>query len=168
MFDSRLFLRRTASLLAVPALLLGLAGCGDDDDDDDDGGTGPSADCIDEVNFAGAFFDEGDVQTISIGGNRSGTLSSTDPELDGWFYDVYAVDVSSNRSITIVVDPAASLDADVMLLTADMTSDPEWYVDVGFEGDAETLEADVTEGCYLIAVSSYEAGATGSYTLSVD
>ena len=171
LFSSDLLARLRRSLLVSGVLFLStFAGMCDDDDDDDDG-TGPSADCIDELDFSEAPFDESDVEPISVGDNESGSITTSDVEVDFeelgiFYYDFYVVAAESNE-LNVEVDPSGDLDSDVILLTE--TFGELEYANDGGPGVSETLSSDVIEGaCYVIGVSTSEAEATGSYTLSVD
>ena len=171
LFSSELLTRLRRSLLVSGVLFLStFAGMCDDDDDDDDG-TGPSADCIDELDFTEAPLGENDVEVISVGDSESGSITTSDVEVDFgdagiFFYDFYVVAAESNE-LDIEVDPSGTLDSDVILLT-DSFGEIE-YANDGGQGANETISADVLDGeCYVIGVSTSEPEATGSYTLSVD
>lgn len=163
-------LRRTLALSGVVLLGFTAAACGDDDDDD--GGTGPSADCIDDIDWAQFDLSEDDVQAISVGQNRSGNITTSDVavEFEGfgtYYYDIFALAVEEDGVVTISVDPSGDFDADVVLSTADGE-------EIAYQDDFEDLEAtevieeDLAEGCYVIGVSSPFAEATGSYSISID
>jgi len=162
-------LRRAFAVSGVLALALVAAACPGDDDDDDDDGTGPSADCIDEIDFTDAppGVDEDDVEPIDVGDSESGSLSTSDPEVDeGNFIDIYSLAVENGGEVTIELDPTG-FDAVLLLFTPDV-DDAIAGADAGFEGDPEEIVEDLDEGCYVIVVTSFEPGETGSYTLSVD
>ena len=157
-------LRRSVLVGGVLFLSLTAANCGDDEDDDD-GGTGPSADCLEELNFAGAPFGEDDAESIEVNDSESGSLSTSDPEdEEGYFYDVYTFGTESERDVSITLDPSG-FDAMLVLTYPDLE-----LIDIADqEGEVtETLVASVDEGCYVIIVTSFEVSETGSYTLSVE
>jgi hypothetical protein len=169
-FDFLARLRRSLAACGVLFLAFTAAACGGDDDDDDDI-SGPAADCIDELDFGDLFFDEGDVEEISANGSESGTISTSDPELefgnDTYYYDIYVVALESTSDVTVTVDPSGDFDADFEIL--DINSGQSEYVDEGGAGDTEEVDfLEIPEGCYLIFVSSPEAEGTGSYTLRLD
>ena len=167
LFSSELLarLRRPVLLGGVVFLSIAAAGCGDDDDDD--GGTGPSADCIEEAVAFLEFFgaDEDDAEPIGVGDDESGSLSSNDVEFQGFFTDFWVIGTESDGDLNIEVDPSG-FDADIGLFTAD--GDFVAGADEGFEGDPEEISESVDEGCYVLGVSSFEEGETGSYTISVN
>jgi len=156
-------LRRPLTVSGVFFLTLTAALC---DGDDDDGNLGVSTDCIDEIDFTDAFFDEDDVMAIAVGGSRSGQVSSSDPEIENYYYDIYALGLDDDRDVTIEVDPGASFDADLTL--ASSTGTIIDYVDDRGPGDFEQIEMTLNDGCYVIGVSSPNTLETGSYTLTVD
>ena len=169
LFSSDLLRRLRRSLLLSGVMFISFfAGiCGDDDDDDD--GTGPSADCIDEIDFTGAppGVDENDAEAISVGDSESGSLTTSDPEdEDGFFFDFFALGTESDGEVTIDLNPSG-FDAVLVLFDSDLnlvdvSDDPE-------DPDAtESITTDLDEGCYVIFITSFDAGETGSYTLSVD
>ena len=159
-------LRRSVLLSGVLFLSLTAGICGDDDDDD--GGTGPSADCIDEfiaiLEANGA--DEDDVESISLNGSESGSLSNGDIEDDeGFLADAYVLELNQDTDIEISLNPSG-FDA-VLILFGEGSTSP----DVADSEDPEATEeiaGSAAEGCYLIVVTSFEAEETGSYSLSVD
>ena len=166
--DLSFILRRSIVMGGVILLASALVACGDDDD----GGTGPSASCIDEFDFTGAPFGEDDVQTIAAGASRSGSITTSDVEIDlgelgVFYYDFYAVAGDADGEVTIEVDPTGTLDVDVIVNDVDL--EELAYANDGGDGETESVVVDFEEGaCYLVGVSTSEPEATGSYTLSVD
>lgn len=166
LFSSRR-LRRSAVLgLAVASLVA----CSDDGDGDDV--SGPSQDCIDALNLTGTPFSESDVRAIDIGDRRSGSISTSDVEVDFggfgvFYYDIYTFNSENGGSVTVEVDPASSFDADLAIYNAAMEELD--YQNEGGPGQIEASTGDAdADTCYVILVSSSEAEATGSYTLSVE
>lgn len=157
-------LRRSVLVGGVLSLALFAGACSDDDDD---GGTGPSADCIDEIDFSETIFERGDAEPIAQGGSReSGSLSTSDVEDEaGFFYDVWVADIDAGE-VSVEVDPSG-FDAYLIVLDADMVIQAE--VDQGGVGDAEQVtESDADAGCYVLLVTSFDPEETGSYTLEID
>jgi hypothetical protein len=75
--------RRAARTAALVALAVTAAACSDD-------GTGPSEECIDELDLAGTGFRRSDVEPIRRGDSESGSISTSDVGIDldefGRFY----------------------------------------------------------------------------------
>lgn len=167
LFSSDLLARLRRSVLVSGVLFLSsFAGMCGDDDDDDDGGTGPSADCIDEIDLDVFGIDEDDVEAIGVNGNESGSLSTSDPSDDGYYFDTYALGVESDSELEITLNPS---DFDAVLLI--FSADGELLGGSDDEEDPEATEVvsgEFEEGCYVIGVSSFETEETGSYSLSVD
>lgn len=161
-------LRRSLGVTAVLFLTLSAAMC-EDDDDDENGINGPTADCLDEIdwNDAPIDIDEDDVQGITVGGSRSGSLTNNDIEdEDGYFYDIYVLAVDDDGEITINANPSGF---DLILILIDDNATTIAVSDNLEDASAtEEIEIDVAEGCYAIVISSYEEGETGSYTVEVD
>ena len=158
-------LRRSALVSGVVFLSLAAGACSGDDDDDD-GGTGPSADCIDEIDFDAFGIEESDVETIGVDGSESGSLSTSDPDDEGYYFDVYALGVESDTDVEVTLNPSG-FDAVLLVFSTDGeligVSDDEEDPDA-----TESVSGEFEEGCYVIGVTSFEAEETGSYTLSVD
>ena len=158
-------LRRSLAVSAVVFLAFGAAACSDDDDDD--GGTGPSADCIDEIDFSETIFDDSDAEAIGENDSESGSLSTSDVEDQaGFFYDIYVVSIESNSDVTVTLDPSG-FDAELYIFNSDFTEEVG-FADDGGVGDPEEVTGAADEGCYVIMVTSFDPEETGSYTLEVD
>jgi hypothetical protein len=165
LFSSELLARLRRSMLVSGVLFLStFAGMCGDDDDDDDGGTGPSADCIDDFDFDGLPFSENDVETIGVGGNESGSITENDVEDGGYFADIYILGVD-DEEVTITANPSGF---DLVLLLFDENFDEPINGADSEDPDATEELTDDLDGCYVIVVTSYDAGETGSYSLSVD
>ena len=169
MFSSTLLRRLGRTVLLGGVVFLPLAACGDDNDGDDI--SGPTADCIDDIDFNDWFFDEGDVDGLSLGNDRSGSISTSDVELEFeegiFFYDVYVFGLDSQSDVTITVNPSGDFDPTFEIM--DLESGESEYVDNGGAGVTEEISyEDVPEGCYILFVSSFEPEETGSYTVEVD
>ena len=170
LFSSTLLRRLGRTVLLSGVAFLPLAACGDDDDGDDI--SGPLADCIDDIDFNDWFFDEGDLETLSLGDQESGSITTSDVELDvtgegTFYYDVYAFALEEDSDLRITVNPENDLDINFEAWSlADMEGD---FNDAGAEGDTEQVEyTGVAEGCYLLFVSTYEPEATGSYSVEIE
>ena len=162
-------LRRSVLLGTVALFAFTAAACGGDDDDDDI--SGPLADCIDDIDFDDWFFEENDLETLSLGDSESGSISTSDVELefnDGIrFYDVYAFSVESESDLRITVDPSG--DFDPTFEVYDLATDESDFNDNGGSGDTEEVDYEgVPEGCYLLFVSGFDVEETGSYSVEVD
>lgn len=161
-------LRRSVLLGVVLFVSIGAAACGDDDDD---GISGPVADCIDDIDFNDWFFDENDLEALRDGDQESGSLSTSDVELDVegdiFYYDVYAFSLEQDSDLRVTVNPSNDLNVNFEAWSlTDMEGD---FNDAGGAGDTETVEYEaVPEGCYLLFVSSFEPEETGSYTVEIE
>lgn len=156
-------LRRSVGVTAAVFFAFAAAACGDDDDD---GGTGPSADCLDEIDFSHTPFDADDVTVINVGGSRNASLSTSDLEDEGYYIDVYVIGVDNSGELTITANPSGF---DLVMLLADENFEFLEIADDPEDPDAtEQMTVSVSAGCYVLAVTSYEQGETGSYTLSVE
>ena len=166
LFSSELLTRLRRSMLVSGVLFLStFAGmCGDDDDDD--GGTGPSADCIDEIDFAGLPFDESDVEVLGTDDSDSGSLSESDPDEDGYFADIYVIGAGESGELTITGNPSGF---DLVLLLFDENFELINGADSEDPDATEELVSDVDDGaCYMAVITSFEAGETGSYSVSTE
>ena len=170
LFSSDLLSRLRRTVLTASVLLFSFtaAACGDDDDDDI---SGPTADCVDDINFSEWFFDESDIETLRLGSSESGSLTTSDVELEFdnglYFYDVYVFAVTSESDLRITVDPSNSLD--VTFEAYSFQDDEYHYVDLEAAGVTEEFEYEaIAEGCYLLFVSSYDPEETGSYSVEVE
>lgn len=132
-----------------------------------DDGVGPSARCADVVDPAGSplGFEAGDVQPISLGDSRSARLSATDPENEGRFFHVWAFALGGPDSVRI---DAESDEVDTALLLFG----PDWDLaaadDDRGDGTNARIDAALTDGCWIVVVTSFEPGETGSYLLSLE
>ena len=158
-------LRRSVLLSGVLFLSLTAAICGDDDDDDD-GGTGPSTDCIDEIDFEANGIDPDDGEAIAFGSSDGGSLSTSDYQFDdGTFYDVWVFHLDEDEVVRIDME---SSQVDAYLLLFDENLNPiAQDDDSGAETNAQIV-AELDDGCYVVAANSFDAEETGSYTLSIE
>jgi len=109
-----------------------------------------------------------DVRDIFVGDARSGTLSSGDCRVQGAYTDMYFFDHRNDQDILII--DLESFDFDAYLSIYDWDTGELLYEndDVNqFDSDAR-LSGTLPRGRYVIAASSYEAGETGQYVLTVD
>ena len=141
---------------------------------DSNGGSvsGPSRDCVESLDLAGLPFDEDDVRAIDVGDSRSGSISTSDVEIDyddlGLFYnDIYAFNSENGGLITIEADPASGFDVTIDIYNASI--DRLDYQDEEGAGGTEesTGEAD-EDACYMVIVSGHDPEETGSYTLRIE
>lgn len=108
------------------------------------------------------------VRDIYQGEARSGTLSSGDCRIQGAYTDMYFFDHRNDQDILII--DLESFDFDAYLSIYDWDTGDLLYEndDVNdFDTDAR-LSGTLPRGRYVIAASSYEAGETGQYVLTVD
>jgi hypothetical protein len=167
LFSSDVLRRLSRSVMLSGFLFLTLTAtdCGGDDGDGN-GGTGPSADCIDELNFAGLPFDEDDVEAIGTNDSESGSITENDVEDAGYYADIYVIGADENGELTITGNPSGF---DLLLLLFDEDFEILGGADSEDPDATEELVADVDDGaCYYIIVTTYEEGETGSYTLATD
>jgi len=169
LFSSTLLRRLGRTALLGGAVLLPLAACGDDDDGDDI--SGPTADCIEDIDFDEWFFEENDLEALSLGDSESASISESDVELefeDGIrFYDVYVFSLEESTDVTITVDPSGTFDPTFEIL--DLQSGESDFIDAGGSGDTEEESYnEVPEGCYILFVAGYDVEETGSYTVEID
>ena len=168
LFSSEL-LRRLRPFGMLGAAVIWVAACSDSDGNSV---SGPSRDCVEALDLVGLPFDEDDVRPIDIGDTRSGSISTSDVEIEyedfGLFYnDFYTFNSENGGSVTIEVDPASGFDVALEIYDADIER-LDYQDEVG-EGDVESSTGEADEDtCYVILVSSSEAEATGSYTLSIE
>ena len=133
---------------------------------------GPAVLGLSVVSLAAVPFDEDDVRPIDVGDSRSGSISTSDVDIEyegfGLFYnDFYVFNSGNGGSITIEVDPASSFDVSLEIYDDDIVRLD--YQDEGGEGDIEESVGDADEDtCYVILVSSSEPEETGSYTLRIE
>ena len=109
-----------------------------------------------------------DVRDIFVGDARSGTLSSGDCRVQNAYTDMYFFDHRNDQDILII--DLESFDFDAYLSIYDFDTGELLYEndDVNeFDTDAR-LSGTLPRGRYVIAASSFEAGETGQYTLTVD
>ena len=162
-------LRRLRGPAVLGLSVVSLAACTDSNGNDI---SGPSRDCIEALNLGDVPFDEDDVRPIDVGDSRSGSISTSDVDIEyegfGLFYnDFYVFNSGNGGSITIEVDPASSFDVSLEIYDDDIVRLD--YQDEGGEGDIEESVGDADEDtCYVILVSSSEPEETGSYTLRIE
>ncbi len=118
------------------------------------------------------FFGCATMGSVTVDGSVSDRLASGDCQLvDGSFFDVWALTVSAGDSVSILLS-SGSFDA--FMLVADEAeqlvdgNDDRTVNDArGDSLDAEVIRQFDTAGTLLIIASSFAAGETGPYTLSV-
>ena len=156
-------LRRLRGPAVLGLSVVSLAACTDSNGNDI---SGPSRDCIEALNLGDVPSDEDDVESISLNGSESGSLSNGDIEDDeGFFADAYILELNADTDIEISLNPSG-FDA-VLIIFGEDNPEP----DIADSEDPEATEeiaGSAAEGCYLIVVTSFEAEETGSYSLSVD
>ena len=134
--------------LALTCGALAFAACGDDP-------TGPPLDCLGGM-------------ALSIGASENGSLQQGDDlDIDGAFMDRYALEVRDRETVEITLRSGA-FDAFLWLLTEDeevLESNDDGGVGVN-ETDAQITRT-LARGCYFVDATSWEAGETGNYTLTV-
>ncbi len=110
--------------------------------------------------------DVGDAAAVERARQETGTLAAGDTVLDGGEYlDTYEFEARPGQRVTIDL---SSSDFDTYLILADPIGGREENDDASNSTDS-TLAIDITEaGTYRVGVTSYEAGATGSYDLSIE
>ena len=166
-FSSELLRRLRAP--AALGLVVFTAACSDSDGNSV---SGPSRDCVEELDLAGLPFDDDDVRAIDVGDSRSGSISTSDVEIEyediGLFYnDIYTFNSEDGGLIDIEVDPASGFDASLEIYDANIVR-LDYQDEEGAGGTEEsTGEAD-EDTCYMVIVSSHDPEETGSYTLRID
>ena len=107
------------------------------------------------------------VTAVSVGETLSESLSSSDCRLEGAgeFVDYYGFSVGSDRSITIDM---VSNQVDTYVILFDRESgDVVAQDDDGGAGFNARLRTTVAEGSYVVGATSFAAGDTGPYELSI-
>lgn len=103
---------------------------------------------------------------IAVGETKTGTLSSSDPQLDdGEHYHSYTFQGRANEHIVVSL---TSTSFDTYL--AIFTTDGDWEDQDDDSGGSSNAELNVTlpkSGRYVIVVTSYAGDETGDYTLAV-
>ena len=124
-----------------------------------------------EYALATRLRDENDLEALRDGDQESGSLSTSDVELDVegdiFYYDVYAFSLEQESDLRVTVNPSNDLNVNFEAWSLeDMEGD---FNDAGGPGDTETVEYEaVPEGCYLLFVSSFDPEETGSYTVEIE
>lgn len=107
-----------------------------------------------------------DLVVLRLGDRRSGELESTDRRLDGrGFADLYAFEGSVGDSVSIDL---TGTDLDTYLLVT--TPSGRQIENDDFEGSVRRSRIDIPieeAGRYRVQVTTYDAGETGAYTLSL-
>ncbi len=107
-----------------------------------------------------------ELPAVSLGETVSGTLSSSDPASSfGPYYDLFGLRLDAAGEVTVRM---ASSEFDSFLYLYEAGGNEIARNDDVSDGDvnaAVTLELE--PGCYRIEATSFEAGETGAYTLSV-
>ncbi len=119
------------------------------------------------ITYGGRGDDERyDVSRISMGGSASGSLSSGDATLDsGEYRDLIAFDGQAGQSVAVDM---TSSDFDTYL--ALLTPDDETLQNDDYEGSTSRSRIELTlpsSGRYVIIATSYAAGETGTYQVSL-
>lgn len=151
-------MRKLFSLFATAGLL---AGCGDS--------TGPGS--------AQAFRNCAEVGSLNVGGDLSGSLTTSDCVLQdvfgipfgGSFVDYHEFGISSAQSITITMN---STQFDTVLLLFNRASGDLVDFDDdsggGGVGTNSRIEMTLPAGTYVIGATSFDEGETGTYQLAVN
>lgn len=106
------------------------------------------------------------LEQITVGGTATGTLSTTDATApSGAFYDLYGLQLSSQQEVQIDL---SSNEIDTYLYLYESNGTLVASNDDAGETYDSSLTVTLSSGCYRIEASSYDAGETGSYTLSVN
>ena len=110
--------------------------------------------------------DVDDAGAIERARRETGTLADGDTVLDGGEYlDTFEFEARPGQRVTIDL---ASNDFDAYLILSDPIGGQEENDD-GADSTDSTLAMDITEsGTYRVGVTSYEAGETGDYELSIE
>jgi len=119
------------------------------------------------ISYGGGGDDESnDVSRIQMGGNVSGALSSGDETLDtGEYRDLIAFDGQAGQSVAVEM---ASSDFDTYLML--MTPGEDILQNDDYEGSTSRSRIDLnlpSSGRYYIVATSYGAGESGSYQVSL-
>lgn len=105
-------------------------------------------------------------QTISVGGSVSGSLQSGDSRLDsGAFVDTYQFEGRAGQTVTVGLT-SGDLDSYLMM------RGPSGFSQENDDRDSGVKDAQITarlpaDGTYRISATSYEAGETGAYRLTL-
>ncbi len=107
-----------------------------------------------------------DVVTIAMGAQQTGRLESRDPQLEaGEFGDVYVFDGTTGQNVSVEL---ASSEFDTYLVL--LTPNGEQIDNDDHEGSTDLSRIDVTlreSGRFRIVATSYQAGESGSYQISL-
>lgn len=108
-----------------------------------------------------------DLPELSEPDTVDGTLTNTDLEdVGGFFYDVYAIRPATATSVTIELR-STSFDSYLILLDED--GDPIGSDDdSGAAGEDARLIASLDAGCYMVMATSFGAGETGAYIITLN
>ncbi len=109
-----------------------------------------------------------DVREIFVNESRGGTLTSGDCLVQNAYTDMYLLDWRTENEFLII--DLESFDFDAYLVLYDRDTGEVLYEndDVNdFDTDAR-LSGYLPRGRYVIAATSFEAGQTGGYVLTVD
>jgi hypothetical protein len=109
-----------------------------------------------------------DVREVFVGDALGGTLSSGDCRVQNAYTDMYFFDHRNEQDILII--DLESFDFDAFLSIYDWDTGELLYENDDFndfDSDAR-LSGTLPRGRYVIAASSYDAGETGQYVLTVD
>lgn len=116
------------------------------------GGADPTIDCS-------------TLPAITVGAAIDGALTPEDDAYAGSYYDLYGLTLDATTQVQIDM-MSDSIDTYLLLYESDGT-----YVDENDDGGAgfnSRLTASLGAGCYRIEATSYDAGETGPYSLTVD
>ena len=105
------------------------------------------------------------VPTIALGDTRTGSLVTSDCQYtDGSYVDRYQLTLSGSTAVQIDLTSTAF---DTYLIVTNATGTVVAYDDDGGGGLNSLISATLAAGVYTIAATSYSAGETGAYTLSI-
>jgi hypothetical protein len=139
--------------LVICSILIGTLACGGDN-----GGFEPEP----TTSFQGCAT----VQTIAVGATVTGSLATSDCQLQGSFVDYHELRLDNARTVTITLN---SDDLDAFLAVFDRATGNLVAQDDDGGGN---LNARITQsfaaGTYVIAATSFDPNETGQYSLVVN
>jgi hypothetical protein len=109
-----------------------------------------------------------DVRDIFVNDARGGTLTSGDCRVQGAYTDMYLLDWRTEEEFLIIDLESFDFDAYLVLYDWDTGEVLHEHNNLNdFDTDAR-LSGYLPRGRYVIAATSFEAGETGQYVLTVD
>jgi hypothetical protein len=158
-------MRATTALVAL-ALILPLAACSNSRDAMGSRNKDAVSRSFD-ASYSAAVGDTPGTRGGAMGGTLSGTLAMGDLQLDdGSYVDVYGVNLNAGDMLTVDM---TSMEFDTYLVI--LAPDGQGFENDDFNGDLThsrlSMPAGQT-GPYAILATSYEPGATGNYSVSVE